>query len=265
MNVGSPREEGQKIAGLSIAGRTVLYTGAAGGLGHETTLHFLRAGASVVAIDNNTPSIEALQLAAEAERLDQLITRNIDLADLRVLKNSLDELSTEVGGFDVVINNAAIYPSKPFEQYTLEEHQAVQRVNVDAGIVCVQVALPHMRAQRWGRIINIASVTAYGGWSNLSPYVQSKGALIGLTRAWAREFGVDGVTVNAVSPGAFPTDAEKIHEDPEGYNRFVLDHQAVKRRGHPRDIANALTFFASDESGFITGQTVNVDGGWVMQ
>ena len=93
---------------------------------------------------------------------------------------------------------------------------------------------------------------------------QSKGALIGLTRAWAREFGPYGITVNAVSPGAFPTDAEKIHPDPEGYTRFVLEHQAVKRRGRPGDIANALMFLASERSGFITGQTLNVDGGWVM-
>src|SRR3546814_7871130 len=86
-------------------------------------------------------------------------------------------------------------------------------------------------ARGWGRIVNIASVTFYGGWALLSPYVASKGALVGLTRAWAREFGPDGVTVNAIAPGAFPTDAEKIHPDPDGYPRFVLDHQAVKRRG----------------------------------
>jgi NAD(P)-dependent dehydrogenase (short-subunit alcohol dehydrogenase family) len=122
-----------------------------------------------------------------------------------------------------------------------------------------------MRERGWGRIINITSVTIYGGWSNLAPYVQSKGALIGLTRAWAREFGPYGITVNAVSPGAFPTDAEKIHPDPEGYARHVLEHQAVKRRGEPRDFANALLFLAAEESGFITGQTLNVDGGWVMR
>ena len=78
------------------------------------------------------------------------------------------------------------------------------------------------------------------------------------------EFGQYGITVNAISPGAFPTDAEKIHPDPEGYNRFVLDRQAVKRRGEAADIANALIFFASDASGFVTGQTLNVDGGWWM-
>jgi NAD(P)-dependent dehydrogenase (short-subunit alcohol dehydrogenase family) len=165
---------------------------------------------------------------------------------------------------DVVINNAAIYPSKPFEDYTVEEHQAVQRVNVDAGIVAVQAALPGMRQRGFGRIINVSSITLSGGWANLSPYVASKMALVGLTRAWAREFGRHGITVNAVAPGAFPTDAEKIHPDPEGYNAMVLDAQSIKRRGTAQDIANAIAFFASDESGFVTGQTLHVNGGWTM-
>jgi 3-oxoacyl-[acyl-carrier protein] reductase len=254
----------EMAAMISVANKTILYTGAAGGLGTETTLNFLRAGARVVAIDNDRKKIANLVALAEKEGLKGLIVKALDLSDLAHLRLQLEAISAEVGGFDVVINNAAIYPSKPFEDYTIEEHQAVQRVNVDAGIICVQVALPHMRAKGWGRIINVASVTAYGGWANLSPYVQSKGALIGLTRAWAREFGAYGITVNAVSPGAFPTDAEKIHPDPEGYTRFVLEHQALKRRGRPEDIANALMFFASDAASFVTGQTLNVDGGWVM-
>ena len=248
-----------------MSGRTILLTGAAGGLGTEATLQFLRAGARVVAIDNDRQKISELQKLAGSEGLQGLTMCEVDLALLAALRTRLEEVSTVVGGFDVVINNAAIYPSKPFEQYTIEEHQAIQRVNVDAAIVCVQVALPHMRQQGWGRIINIASVTVYGGWDRLAPYVQSKGALIGLTRAWAREFGPYGITVNSVSPGAFPTDAEKIHPDTDGYARFVLDHQAIKRRGDPRDFASALMFFSSDESGFVTGQTLNVDGGWVMR
>lgn len=264
MNVRSTSVEEEGNSAMSVAGKVILYTGAAGGLGTETTLCFLRAGARVVAIDNDPAKNAALEAAAEKEGLKGLVIRAIDLSDLTALRASLEEVSRETGGFDIVINNAAIYPSKPFEEYSLEDMQRVQRINVDAGIVCVQVALPHMREKSWGRIINIASVTVSGGWANLSPYVQSKGALIGLARAWAREFGAYGVTVNAVSPGAFPTDAEKIHPDPEGYTRFVLDHQAIKRRGNASDIANALMFLASDAAGFITGQTLNVDGGWVM-
>lgn len=258
------QENAQTGHGYSFDGKTILYTGAAGGLGLETTLHFLQAGAQVVAIDNDDDKAQRLKERAAESGLKRLIIAKADMSDLDGFKARLRELSEQTGGFDVVINNAAIYPSKPFEEYSIEEHQLVQRVNVDAGIVCVQIALPHMREKGWGRIINIASVTVFGGWAKLSPYVQSKGALIGLSRAWAREFGEYGVTVNAVAPGAFPTDAEKIHPDPEGYQQFVLEHQSVKRRGKAIDISNILMFLASDQSGFITGQTINVDGGWVM-
>jgi NAD(P)-dependent dehydrogenase (short-subunit alcohol dehydrogenase family) len=94
--------------------------------------------------------------------------------------------------------------------------------------------------------------------------VQSKGALIGLARSWAREFGKYGITVNAISPGAFPTDAEKIHADFAAYEKRIYDHQAIQRRGTPEDISNILMFLSSDAASFITGQTINVDGGWVM-
>lgn len=249
---------------MNIAGKTILYTGAAGGLGLATTLAFLDKGAVVVAVDNNPEKIAALEAATPSAARARLKVLRSNLDDLARFRADIEQMSSSVGGYDVVINNAAIYPAKPFEEFTIEEHQAVQRVNVDAGIVAVQVALPSMRAKQWGRIINVSSVTFYGGWALLSPYVASKATLVGLTRAWAREFGAYGVTVNAIAPGAFPTDAEKIHPDPEGYTRFVLERQAVKRRGTPLDIANALAFLASDEAGFITGQTLNVDGGWVM-
>lgn len=249
---------------IDIKGKRILFTGGAGGLGLETTMHFLGCGADVTVIDCDRAKMAKLSECARAAPAGSLAIHDFDLGDLSGLRALLDSAQARAGGFDVVINNAAIYPSKPFGDFTIEEHQQVQRINVDAAIVCVQSALPHMRGKGWGRIINIASITVYGGWSLLSPYIQSKGALIALARAWAREFGPYGITANAVSPGAFPTDAEKIHDDPDGYTKFVLDHQAVKRRGAPGDIAHALMFFASDAAGFISGQTLNVDGGWIM-
>lgn len=245
-----------------MKGRTVLYTGAAGGLGLDTTVLLLRRGATVVAVDNDPAKVA--QLEAAAADAGRLVVSTADLSDLAGWRSELDRLLGEVGTFDIVINNAAIYPAKPFDDFTVEDHQLVQRVNVDAGIVAVQAALPGMRQRRWGRIINISSITISGGWANLSPYVASKGALVGLTRAWAREFGPDGITVNAIAPGAFPTDAEKIHPDPAGYNRMVLDAQAIKRRGTAEDIAATIAFFAAEEASFITGQTLHVNGGWVM-
>ncbi|HHY49502.1 MAG TPA: SDR family oxidoreductase [Alphaproteobacteria bacterium] len=248
----------------SLRGKTILYTGAAGGLGFETTLELLWVGARVIAIDNHPDKGAALRAAVADEKLEGLELEALDLHDLGGLARELRALCDRHGGIDVVFNNAAIYPSKPFEDFTIEEFQEVQRINVDAGIVCVQAALPGMKAKGWGRIVNVSSVTITGGWAELAPYVQSKMALIGLTRAWAREFGKWGITVNAIAPGAFPTDAEKIHADLDAYERRIYEHQAIQRRGHPRDIAHAMMFLASDAASFITGQTLHVDGGWMM-
>src|SRR3546814_16048837 len=115
-----------------------------------------------------------------------------------------------------------------------------------------------MRARGWGRIVNVASVTVYGGWALLSPYVASKGALVGLTRAWAREFGVAGITVNAIAPGAFPTDSEKLHPDPAAYTRFVLAHQSAQRRGTPDDIHPTLPFLPPPSPALIPPPTPTV-------
>lgn len=249
--------------GPDFNGRTVLLTGGAGGLGIAIARNFANAGAKVIAVDIREGGAGAL-LAGAGEAADRLIYEHVDLTDSDRLALELDRIVADHGPIDILINNAAIYPSKPFEEFTVAEHRAVQEVNVDAHIQCALSLVPGMRERGWGRIINVSSVTVYGGWDKLFPYVASKGAMIGLARAWARELGADGITANVVAPGAFPTDAEKIHPDPEGYNRFVLDHQALKRRGSPTDIANVMMFLASDMASFVTGQTINVDGGWVM-
>ena len=248
----------------NYASRKILYTGAAGGLGLRGTLAFLEKGATVVVLDRDEKKISDLKESA-AGKSGKLIIKNVDLADEAALRDSIRETSEEIDGIDTLINNAAIYPSKAFEEYSIAEYQLVQKVNVEAAVICLQEVLPNMRKENFGRIVNITSITLSGGWANLAPYVASKGTLLGLTRAWAREFGVYGITSNCIAPGAFPTDAEKIHPNPEDYAKFVLDHQAVKRRGTPEDIANGLLFLTAEESGFFTGQTLHIDGGWWME
>lgn len=248
----------------NLSGQRILYTGAAGGLGHQTTLELLAAGAEVFALDHDHAKNEALLADTAADLRARLHLLAVDLADRTALERVLQQVLAE-NTLDAVINNAAIYPSRPFEEFSMEDHARIHAVNVEAALICTKAALPGMRAKNRGRIINITSITLSGGWENLAPYIQSKGALAGLTRAWAREFGKWGITVNAVEPGAFPTDAEKIHPDPAGYNAMVLDRQAIKRRGHAGDIATAIKFFLSDEAGFITGQSLAVNGGWIMQ
>jgi 3-oxoacyl-[acyl-carrier protein] reductase len=248
---------------FSLRSRRVLLTGAGGGLGHGVSLALLRQGARLVALDRDAESLARLRDAAAPAFTEQLQTLQVDLADEAALQETLARLTADAP-LDVVINNAAVYPSKPFEAYTDDERVLIYRVNVAAALQIVRAALPGMRRQRWGRIVNIASITLSGGWERLQPYVESKGAMVGNTRALAREFGAEGITCNAISPGAFPTAAEAIHPDLPGYERMVLERQSIKRRGHANDIAAAIVFLVSDEAGFITGQTLSVDGGWVM-
>ena len=251
---------------MNVNEKNVLITGGAGGLGSDTVRTLAKNGANVLILDIN--EIAGNELADE---VNQNITEGkaefvlCDLADVDETRDCVSRLAEQNSGIDILINNAAIYPSKDLLEYSMDEYRKIQTVNVEAGIVCTNVIVPGMIEKQWGRIINISSITFYGGWAKLMPYVVSKGSLVGLTRALARELGEHNITVNAISPGAFPTDAEKIHPDPDAYTKFVLEHQSLKRRGHPRDIANTILFFASEESGFISGQVLNVDGGWVMQ
>ncbi len=249
---------------MRFAGRTVIITGAAGGLGSVMAAAFAAEGASVALVDRPESRGSAVADGINASgAAGGAFFVACDLADLARTAEVMTGIAAR-DGVAVLVNNAAIYPSKAVADYTIEEWQLVQRTNVDAAFVSAQAVLPAMRAAGAGRIVNVSSITFFGGLALLAPYVTSKGALIGLTRALARECGADGITVNSVAPGAFPTAAEEIHPDPQGYNAFVLSQQAVKRRGKPRDVANAVLFFSAPDSSFITGQLLCVDGGWIM-
>src|SRR5689334_14830045 len=249
---------------MRFAGTTVVITGAAGGLGSAMAGAFAAEGGRVAIVD--LPGSGGARLAEQinaSQAAGSAFFVACDLADLAGTSEVMRGIAAE-DGVGVLVNNAAVYPSKPVSDYSIADWQAVQRVNVDAAFVCAQAVLPAMRAAGGGRIVNVSSITFFGGLARLVPYVTSKGALVGLTRALARECGEDKITVNAVAPGAFPTAAEEIHPDREGYNSYVLGQQAVKRRGVPGDVANAVLFFSAPESSFITGQLLCVDGGWIM-
>jgi 3-oxoacyl-[acyl-carrier protein] reductase len=246
--------------------RTALVTGATGGLGVAECEALAREGADVLMLDVKGGAAAdeiAARLPAGPGKVRFV---HCDLVDPNATKEVAARLDREAGGIDILINNAAINPLKPIDGYDLAEWQKVQDVNATAAVALAQAVVPSMKRKGWGQIVNICSVTLNGGWSDFTAYVASKGTLLGLTRSMARELGKFGIRVNAVSPGAIPTPLEReVWADQlETYVQFLLDHQALKYRGSPEDIANAILYLVSDKARFVTGQNLTVDGGWWM-
>lgn len=246
---------------LRLEGKVAVVTGGAGGgLGESMLVGLLREGARVVAVDRNPERSAALieRLSAHGEAVAHLA----DVSDPQFADGVVTTATKAFGGIDVVVNNAAIYPSKQWDEYDVEEFSRVLDTNLRSLFVMAKAVVPVMAGRGGGSIVNIGSITYLVGMPLILPYVTSKGGMVGFTRALSREVGVHNVRVNTVSPGAFPTGGETIHEDPEGYSRYVIDQQALKRRGTGEDLADVVTFLASDRASFITGQMLEVDGGW---
>ncbi|MBW3634394.1 MAG: glucose 1-dehydrogenase [Chloroflexi bacterium] len=246
-----------------LDGRVAIVTGGGGGLGSGICPALAAAGARVVVAGRTKEKLD--RVAADVNAAGgQAIAVEVDIADGSSVAAMTERVLSELGGIDVLVNNAAVYHRKPWTEITEDDWDQVLDTNLKGYYLCARAAYPALKESGHGRVINVASITFFGGIPNLLDYVASKGGIVGFTRALAREVGPDGITVNTLSPGAFPTDAEKIHPDLENYNREILAAQSIKRRGTPEDVGNLVTFLAGDASSFITGQLIQIDGGWMM-
>jgi p-cumic alcohol dehydrogenase len=246
-----------------LAGKVAIVTGAARGLGREFVRVLAEAGARVVAADVNDCSETAALAQANA------IAVEADVADPASVRAMAEATVTRFGRIDILVNNAALYGALKggrFETIDEAAWDATMRVNVKGIWQCCKAAVPEMRKAGGGSIINMASLAALYGTPFALHYTVSKAAVIGLTRALARELGRDNIRVNSIAPSAVLT---------EGTREFFADKyaraleviaagQAIQRNLHPGDVAGAVLWLASDQSGFVTGQTIAVDGGTVM-
>jgi 3-oxoacyl-[acyl-carrier protein] reductase len=245
---------------MSVEGKAAIVTGAATGIGRATARLLAERGARVVAA-----GLQPDELAKTVETISdaggEAIAVDADLSDPRAIEQRAARAQEAFGGTDILVNNAAIYPIGPWHEMDAEQWDAVFATNIRGYFLLARAVRPQMIARGGGAVVNVSSVTFFTGNALLLAYVASKGAVIGFTRALAREAGPDGIRANAVAPGAFPTAATEIHADQEGLWRGVLENQAIKRRGEVEDVARAIAFFASDDASFVSGQTLLVDGG----
>jgi NAD(P)-dependent dehydrogenase (short-subunit alcohol dehydrogenase family) len=247
---------------MSVAGKTAIVTGAGTGIGRATALLLAQRGARVVAAglqpERLRETVDAITSAG-----GEAIAVDADVSDPQAIEQVASSAQHAFGGTDVLVNNAAVYPIGPWHEMDAGQWDAVFATNIRGYFLMARAVRPQMIARGGGAVVNVASVTFFTGNALLLAYVASKGAVIGFTRALAREAGPEGIRANAVAPGAFPTAATEIHADQEGLWRDVLEAQSIKRRGEVEDVARAIAFFASDDSSFVSGQTLLVDGGWM--
>jgi NAD(P)-dependent dehydrogenase (short-subunit alcohol dehydrogenase family) len=245
-----------------VAGKTAIVTGAATGIGRATAQLLAERGARVVAAGLQPEQLEQTVAGITAAG-GAAVAVEADVSDPDAIRAVADTARDAFGGTDVLVNNAAIYPIGPWHEADAAQWDAVFATNVRGYFLLAKAVREQMLARGGGSIVNVASVTFFTGDALLVSYVSSKGAVIGFTRALAREAGPEGIRVNAVAPGAFPTAATEIHADQDALWRDVLAAQSLKRRGEVEDVARAIAFFAGDDSRWVTGQTLLVDGGWM--
>jgi 3-oxoacyl-[acyl-carrier protein] reductase len=241
--------------------RVAVVTGASRGIGREIALTLCRAGFDIVVA---SPEIEQNEVVAEKIRAcsGQALTVNLDLASFDSIRASFAKALEKFGRIDVLVNNAGITRDGLAVRMKRDDWDRVLQVNLYGAFYAIQQVLPSMMRQRYGRIINIASVVGQAGNAGQANYVASKAGLIGLTKALAQEMATRDITVNAVAPGFIATDMTAVLSDE--LKEKLLAAVPLRRLGRPEEIAAAVRFLASDEAGYITGHVLNVNGGMYM-
>jgi 2-hydroxycyclohexanecarboxyl-CoA dehydrogenase len=244
--------------------KTALVTGAAAGIGRACALRLAREGLTVGVLDVNLEGCERVVAEIKAAG-GKAVALQANIADRTLVTAAVGKLRQTFGPVTVLVNNAGITGFVPFQQLTDEQWDRMMEINLKGTFIVTQVVLPDMEAAKWGRIVNISSSSAQTGAVGMAHYSSSKGAIITLTRSLARELGPLGITVNNIPPGSvMNTLMSEAHRDKfQTRVEELIQTLPVRRQGEPEDIANACAWLVSENSGYVTGQTIGVNGGRV--
>ena len=250
---------------MRLSGKVAIVTGAAQGIGAAYAEALARNGASVSLWDVEDPTGAVDRIKAAGGNASGC---RVDITDPAAVAVAASATIAAFGSIEILVNNAAMFgnlENRPFTDIPGDEWDRVMRVNVRGTMECVKAVLPHMRARKYGKIVNVGSCTVYRGTPFLMHYVASKGAVVAMTRCMARELGDDGVRVNCISPGFTASESVRSNQDyTPAYSQGAVNARAIKREETPEDLIGTIIYLASSDSDFVTGQTVVVDGGAVM-
>ncbi|MCF3944150.1 SDR family NAD(P)-dependent oxidoreductase [Oceanobacillus alkalisoli] len=251
------------MLGFDLTGKTALVTGGGRGIGESIALALAKAGANVAVISRTESELE--KVADQITALSRKVYfKSVDITDKAAIQSFVKELVEQEGKIDILVNGAGTNKRSPFLEVTEEEWDSIMAINLKSVVFASQAVIPYMQKQGYGKIINIASLTSEIGMKNLTTYSASKGGVSQITKALAVEFAEDGIFVNAVGPGYFKTKmTASLFEDKQKVG-WMESRIPLKRTGNTEDVQGAAVFLASEASNYVTGQTIYVDGGWLI-
>lgn len=245
---------------FDLTGKVAVVTGASRGLGQYLGRALARAGADLVITGRCLQDLKEFQL--EIEDLGRrVLPLQLDVREFQSIRTAAVEASIGFGKIDILVNNAGCNVRKPAFDVTWDDWNLVLETNLRGSFFVAQAFAQAMADRRYGRIINIGSVTSVFGYAGIAPYCASRGGIKQLTMSLADEWGSQGVTVNCLAPGWFKTAQNSVLYENEKWVEYITDRIPLKRPGQPNDLNGAVVFLASDASEYITGQTFLVDGG----
>ena len=250
---------------MRLKDKVAVVTGSSQGIGEAVALAFAAEGAKVC-INYHSCATGAQQVAEWIRAMGQeAIVVQADVSQAEQVQSMIQTTRNAFGPIDILVNNAGAYPRCSWEDLTENTWDRIVDINLKSQFLCARAVSDEMCERRSGKIINVSSQAFLVGVKGLAHYTAAKGGVIGLTRAMARELGEFTVCVNCIIPGAILVPKElEVAPDRDKVHAMLMDRQAIKRRGYPEDMVGAFVFFASPESDFVTGQCLNIDGGWAL-